>query len=131
MEKTLYSLTAKQFETAAQLCEAIVPGSEHVGPAVYLDSIIADMDEAQQTFFLNALNDVSTVLAAGDDWTKIANEAYFAPLRALAIEAYFSDFRQPGYDGPSAWDDIGYKSAPWANRAKQDWSFLKCYGADS
>ncbi len=123
-----YCFTPEQAETARQLCEAVVPGSAAVGPAVYLDSDMADQPDGVRQVFLDALDAARVTLEAGGGWAQVAREPAFDLLRAKAIEAYYSDFRRPGYDGPSAWDDIDFKSAPWAERAKQDWSFLRCYG---
>lgn len=128
MEHVRFSLSADQFAVAEQFCEAIVPGSSHVGPAVYLDSIIADMPDDERSFFIDAFESMFVARSAGKSWNDISSEEYFPRLRLKAIEAYFCDFRKPGYTGPSAWDDIDYKSASWAARARQDWTFLKCYG---
>jgi hypothetical protein len=65
-----------------------------------------------------------------DDGLKVADLVAFpefALLRALAIEAYYSDFRQSGYRGPTAWDVTGYRSAPTAAATAQDWSFLTAF----
>ena len=42
----------------------------------------------------------------------------FAFVRALAIEAYYSDFVAPGKDGPGAWAEIDFNS-PLATRLAQ------------
>lgn len=123
-----YCFTPEQAETARQLCEAVVPGSAAVGPAVYLDSDAADQPDPLRQLILDSLDAARSILEAGGTWEQVAREPYFDLLRAKAIEAYYSDFRRPGYHGPSAWDDIDFKSAPWAARAMQDWSFLRCYG---
>ena len=47
----------------------------------------------------------------------------FAFVRALAIEAYYSDFVAPGKDGPGAWSEIDF-STPLATRLSKDWSYL-------
>jgi hypothetical protein len=86
------------------------------------------MPDDERSFFIDALQSMVVARSAGKSWNDISSEEYFPRLRLKAIEAYFCDFRKPGYTGPSAWDDIDYKSAPWAARARQDWTFLKCYG---
>lgn len=123
-----FCFTPEQAETARQLCEAVIPGSGAVGPEVYLDSDAADQPEPLRQALLEALDGARAILEGGGSWEQVAREPAFDLLRAKAIEAYYSDFKRPGYDGPSAWDDLDFKSAPWAERAKQDWSFLRCYG---
>jgi hypothetical protein len=86
------------------------------------------MRPEQQARLLGLLDEAWQVLAAGADWNHIARQPHFDFLRALAIEAYYSDFRQPGYQGPGAWRTIHFDSAPMAARAMQDWSFLRCFG---
>lgn len=123
----LYGLGREQFSTLEQICEYVIPGSGPTGPAVYLDSLVADMDAAQGDALRGCIDEVAGLLAAGSTWADVAGKPYFSWLRALAIEAYYSDFRQPGYDGPGAWAATDFISTPMAARAKQDWSFLRCY----
>ena len=47
----------------------------------------------------------------------------FAFVRALAIEAYYSDFVAPGREGPGAWAEIDFNT-PLATRLAKDWSYL-------
>jgi hypothetical protein len=47
----------------------------------------------------------------------------FGFVRALAIEAYYSDFVAPGKEGPGAWAEIDFNS-PMATRLAKDWSYL-------
>lgn len=123
----LYGLSPQRFGTVEQICEYVVPGSAAVGPAVYLDSLVADWPDGQRQALEAVLDEVGALLADGSGWPAVTAKPYFAWLRALAIEAYYSDFRQPGYDGPGAWDATDFISTPMAARAKQDWSFLRCY----
>ncbi len=119
--------TEEQGRTVEALCEAVVPGSALAGPALYLDSVSTDMPPPQLEALLACIDDVSGALAAGGTWDDVAARPYFGWLRALSIEAYYSDFRQPGYTGPGAWDTIGFSAAPMAARAKQDWTFLRLF----
>jgi hypothetical protein len=75
------------------LCELLVPGSGRVGPAVYVDAVLTAMPPE------------------------------FAFVRALAIEAYYSDFVAPGREGPGAWEEIDFNT-PLARRLDKDWSYL-------
>jgi hypothetical protein len=122
-----YGLSEEQFGILEQICEYVVPGSTPAGPAVYLDSLIADWPAEQRGALHGVVDEVRTTLAAGAGWPAIAATPYFGWLRALAIEAYYSDFRQPGYGGPGAWAATDFISTPMAARAVQDWSFLRCY----
>jgi hypothetical protein len=47
----------------------------------------------------------------------------FGFVRALAIEAYYSDFVAPGKEGSGAWAEIDFNS-PMATRLAKDWSYL-------
>jgi hypothetical protein len=47
----------------------------------------------------------------------------FALLRALVIEAYYSDFVAPDAEGPGAWSEIDFNT-PLATRLAKDWSYL-------
>ena len=43
-------------------------------------------------------------------------------LRALAIEAFYSDFVAPGAEGPGAWEEIDFRF-PLASQIQHDWSY--------
>ena len=47
----------------------------------------------------------------------------FLLVRALAVEAFYSDFVAPGAPGPGAYDEIDFHS-PLAMRIAKDWSFM-------
>jgi hypothetical protein len=47
----------------------------------------------------------------------------FQLVRAMACEAYYSDFVAPGAPGPSAWEEIDFRP-PLAARLNKDWSYL-------
>ena len=47
----------------------------------------------------------------------------FLQVRALAIEAYYSDFVAPGVDATGAWAEIDFNT-PLATRLAKDWSYL-------
>jgi hypothetical protein len=51
----------------------------------------------------------------------------FLQVRALAIEAYYSDFKAPDAPGPSAYHEIDFHS-PLAMRIDKDWSYLGITG---
>lgn len=104
------------------LCDAIVPGSAAVGPEVYVDALIARMPEPERSA---ALEDVEAAVAAHErgELDAFACTPAFARVRALAIEAYYSDFLAGGAPGPGAYRRIGFEF-PLADGVRKDWSYL-------
>ena len=106
------------------LCELIVPGSGRVGPVVYVDALIAGMPPAVRDGALASIDALAPAAAQGPDALgEKAQTPEFGFVRALAIEAYYSDFVAPGRDGPGAWAEIDFNS-PLATRLAKDWSWL-------
>jgi hypothetical protein len=89
-----------------------------VGPAVYVDALLAEMDEPARAAALAAF----AALAAGDPADHAGTPA-FMQVRALAIEAFYSDFVAPGADAEGAWAEIDF-STPLATRLAKDFSYL-------
>lgn len=117
-DSRLQVLDAETARTVEEVCEAIVPGSARVRPAVYVDALLARMDEGQRVAALAAF----AAVAAGE----IADHAgtpEFGWARALAIEAFYSDFVAPGVDAVGAWEEIDFNT-PLATRLAKDWSYL-------
>jgi hypothetical protein len=48
-------------------------------------------------------------------------------VRALAIEAFYSDFVAPGLEVDGAWSEIDFAS-PLTTRLHKDWSYLGVIG---
>jgi hypothetical protein len=110
--------------TLAALCETIVPGSGPCEPAVYIDRKLAIVDEGTRAAALGAIDALSDVAGGGADaLAERAATPEFLMVRALAIEAYYSDFVAPGAEGPGAWEEIDFRF-PLADRIKHDWSFM-------
>ena len=107
--------TAKLVES---VCDAIVPGSARVQPAVYIDALLARMDDGTRAAVLEAFSTL-----AGADLAKHARTPGFLHVRALAIEAFYSDFVAPGVDATGAWAEIDFNT-PQATRLAKDWSYL-------
>ena len=108
----------------AALCEAIVPGSGRVEPAVYIDAKLAMVDEGTRAAALGAIDALADVADQGADGLAArAATPEFMTLRALAIEAFYSDFVAPGATGPGAWEEIDFRF-PLADQIKHDWSFM-------
>jgi hypothetical protein len=113
--RVLDALTAHAVEA---VCDAIVPGSARVRPAVYVDALLARMDEGTRGFALAAF-----ALLAHGDLAEHAGTPEFMLARALAIEAFYSDFVAPGVVAEGAWSEIDFNS-PLATRLAKDWSYL-------
>ena len=118
------ALDAERAATLETLCELIVPGSARVGPVVYVDALLAGMPPAARDDALAAIDALAPAAAEGAE--ALAGQERtpeFAFVRALAIEAYYSDFVAPGAEGPGAWAEIDFNS-PLATRLDKDWSYL-------
>ena len=111
-------LDAETANVVEKVCDALVPGSARVGPAVYVDGLLSQMDEGQRAAALDAF----ATLAQGEMVEHVGTPE-FGWIRALAIEAYYSDFVAPGRDATGAWDEIDFDT-PLATRLAKDWSWL-------
>jgi len=121
---TLRALDTQRAEAMGQLCELIVPGSGRVGPVVYVDALIAGMPPPVRDGALAAIDALAPAAAQGADaLAERAQTPEFGFVRALAIEAYYSDFVAPGREAHGAWEEIDFNS-PLALRLKKDWSYL-------
>ncbi len=106
------------------LCDLVVPGSARVGPEVYIDALLAGMPDEQRAAMIAAFDALEEPAAGGPD--TLAEHAFtpeFMTVRALACEAFYSDFVAPGAPGPGAWDEIDFRP-PLAARLDKDWSYL-------
>jgi hypothetical protein len=100
------------------VCDAIVPGSARVRPAIYIDALLARMPEGVRGAALAAFASL-----AGGELAGAAGTHEFLWVRALAIEAFYSDFVAPGVEATGAWAEIDFNS-PLATRLAKDWSYL-------
>ncbi len=124
----LRSLDEQRAATLEALCELIVPGSSRVGPVVYLDALLAAMPPPVREHALGAIDALAPAAAGGaDTLAEHERTPEFAFVRALAIEAYYSDFVAPGREAPGAWAEIDFNS-PLATRLSKDWSYLGRHG---
>ena len=111
-------------DVLASLCEIIVPGSERVAPVVYIDALLARMPDPQKEAVLASIDALEGPLAGGEETLRpVALTPEFQLVRALAAEAFYSDFVAPGAPGPGAYEEIDFAS-PLAMRIKKDWSYL-------
>jgi hypothetical protein len=120
----LRTLDASRAEAVEALCELFVPGSSRVGPVVYVDALLSGMPPPVQEAMLDAIDALAPASAAGPEaLAEHARSPEFGMVRALAIEAYYSDFVAPGEKGPGAWSEIDFNT-PLATRLAKDWSYL-------
>ena len=118
-------LDERRAATVEQLCEAIVPGSSRVRPVVYIDAVLANMPEAERSAALASIDGLAEAAAGGAEALRPhALTPQFLQIRALAVEAYYSDFVAPDGSGPSAYEEIGFNVSPLAARVRKDWSYM-------
>jgi len=113
-------------QTAAavrSLCELIVPGSSRVWPEQYIDAVLALMPEDDRAGMLASIEALAPAASSTEALAAMTNTPDFAAFRAMAVEAFYSDFVAPGAPGPGAYEEIDF-SLPLATRIKKDWSYL-------
>jgi hypothetical protein len=103
------------------VCELIVPGCARTGAEVYIDALLARMPDGPRADVLAAFAAPAT--AGQEALAEHALSPAFGLVRAMACEAYYSDFVAPGAPGPGAWAQIGF-APPLATRINKDWSYL-------
>jgi hypothetical protein len=117
-------LTEEQAAQVGSVCELIVPGCGRVGAEVYIDALLARMDTDMRAFAIGAFAALSECVQGGEEALR---ERQFTPefglARAMACEAFYSDFVAPGASGPGAYEEIGFRF-PLADRINKDWSYL-------
>jgi len=109
--------------TVRALCALMVPGSERVWPEVYVDALLARMPEADRAGALASFEVLAPFSESAESLAQRAFTPEFMLVRALACEAFYSDFVAPGAPGPGAYEEIDF-SLPLAKRIKKDWSYL-------
>jgi hypothetical protein len=109
-------------QTLARLCDLFVPGSGRVEPVVYIDAQLAALPDEVQEAAIASIDELAGATDEGSLAQHAATPA-FGFIRALAVEAFYSDFVAPGASGPGAWTEIDFNS-PLATRLSKDWSFM-------
>ena len=118
------SLDAQRTKVLEALCETIVPGSARIGPTVYIEALLARMPEPEREATLGAIEALADVADGGAEALRErVGSPEFMMVRALAVEAFYSDFVAPGAPGPGAWQEIDFNS-PLATRLEKDWAYL-------
>lgn len=115
-------LDAQRAANYESLCELIVPGSSRIGPAVYTDAALAKAPPPLQQAALQAIDALAGATTA-EALAAQERSAEFALVRALAVEAFCSDFVAPGAPGPGAWAEMGFE-VPRPVDLERDWSWL-------
>jgi hypothetical protein len=117
-------LDQRQVTLVRSLCELVVPGCERVGAEVYIDALLARMPEGDRAGMIACFEALADCVDGGEEALRERRfTAEFGAVRALACEAFYSDFVAPGAAGPGAWEEIDFRF-PLADRINKDWSYL-------
>ena len=120
----MHVLDESQAGLVRSLCELVVPGSARVGAEVYIDAVLARLPGGARAGMIACFEALADCVDGGEDALR---ERQFTPefgaVRAMACEAYYSDFVAPGAAGPGAYEEIDFRF-PLADRIKKDWSYL-------
>jgi len=135
------------------LCSLIVPEGENpkedpgaltVGALNYIDSVLSDFPKGVQDYFAMAVKAVDdTSLArfskgfpdlSDSDKNLVLREMYLNPrtrelmldLRSLVLGGFYSDYRDPWYNGKTAWEYIHFGGKRISD-IKKDWTFLRVW----
>lgn len=124
MARSGFSLGKRRASALSALCETIVPGSGRVQPTVYIEAKLNLVDDEARAATLAAIDSLAEIAGDGNELlAEHVNTPEFLTVRALAIEAFYSDFIAPDGEGPTAWEEIDFRF-PLASRVKHDWSYL-------
>ena len=111
-------------DVVRSVCELIVPGCARTGPRSTSTRCWRGCPTTTRGGVLAAFDALEEPAAEGE---QALGERSLTPefllVRALACEAFYSDFVAPGAPGPGAWDEIDFKP-PLAARLDKDWSYL-------
>jgi hypothetical protein len=117
-------LDQRQAGLVRSLCELVVPGCERTHAEVYIDALLARMPDDARAGVIACFEALADCVQRGEDALR---ERQFTPefgaVRAMACEAFYSDFVAPGAAGPGAWEEIDFRF-PMADRITKDWSYL-------
>lgn len=122
--RELRCLDDRRADVLASLCETLVPGCARVGAEVYIDAVLANAPAPVQQAAFDAIDTLAPHAGGGEEaLAPMAPTPEFQMIRAMAAEAYYSDFVAPGAEGPGAWQEIGFVF-PLATKYVKDWSYL-------
>jgi hypothetical protein len=124
MSSAMLVLDPSRAALVATVCELLVPGCARVGAEVYVDALLARMPAGARDDALAAFEALREPAAGGRSTLgEHSLTPEFQLARALACEAFYSDFVAPGAAGPGAWQEIDF-APPLAARLDKDWSYL-------
>lgn len=122
--RELRCLDDRRADVLARLCETIVPGCARVAAEVYVDAVLARAPAPAREAAFGAIDALAPHAGGGEEaLAPLALTPEFQTVRAMACEAYYSDFVAPRAPGPGAWSEIGFEF-PLASRFTKDWSYL-------
>jgi hypothetical protein len=151
--KPPYGLSQDEYEFIEALVDTVIPpgkdpieepGAKQVGTKNYFDSRFLELSEPEKSALRRcfslleekcfALFGVSFKDAEREKREKVLNEflsdpqsfKIFFKLRAICLEGYYSDYRDPWYKGKTAWDVVEF-SIRKPSLMKKDFSFLMVY----
>ena len=91
---------------------------------MYIDAVLAKAPAPVQQAAVDAIDTLAPHAGGGEETlAPLAPTPEFQMIRAMAAEAYYSDFVAPGAEGPGAWQEIGFVF-PLATKYVKDWSYL-------
>ena len=105
--------------TVERVCEAIVPGSARVRPVVYVDALLARMDEGTRGAALAAFATVAT----GEIEQHVRDARVRVGTRARDRGVLQRLRRTRASNATGAWAEIDFNT-PLATRLAKDWSYL-------
>jgi hypothetical protein len=95
---------------------------------VYIDALMSQMAAPERQAVIASIDALAGPVGDGPGALRaVALTPAFLHVRALAIEAFYSDFVAPGASGPSAYEEIDFHS-PLAMRIAKDWSYMGVTG---
>lgn len=148
-----YFLSKEEARFFEILCETIVPegsdakadpGAVTVGGLSYIDSFLVSSPTPIQHYFRSAIEALDEecekkfskkfVELNTSQRNEILKDFYLDPktrermfdLRSLVLEAFYSDFHDPSYDGMTAWQYVEF-GGKRISSIKKDWTFLKVW----
>jgi hypothetical protein len=120
----MHVLDEQQAGLVRSLCELVVPGCERTHAEVYIDALLARMPDDARAAVIACFQALSDCVEGGEDALRARQfTPEFGAVRAMACEAFYSDFVAPGAPGPGAWEEIDFRF-PMADRINKDWSYL-------
>jgi len=149
-------LSDEEYELVESVADMIVPtgrdpksdpGAKEVGVKNYFDSVLLDLplerrERIKRT--LAMIQEESHTAFAGRNFQALARDekevvfrrflsegrlkGRLLEIRAMCIDGFYSDYRDPDYRGASAWEWLGYEGKRISG-IKKDWSFLEVYRA--